>query len=179
MTEGPAQSEFCSSSPDLRLIGVTFAHCALVARLHGLCFEEGWNSGTVAQVLRLAGAFGLIATVPERTRSPLPSGDPVPAGFALVAGTLDERELLSLGVAPAFRKRGIAAALIRGVVDRVRAEGVGKLFLEVAEDNAEARQLYESFGFRQIGRRPNYYRRQNGPAVAAMTLAMNVAAMSL
>ena len=47
----------------LKLLGVTFAHCALIARLHGLCFEESWNSATVAQVLRLAGAFGLLATV--------------------------------------------------------------------------------------------------------------------
>lgn len=175
MSEQSARSEFCAASPDVRLIGVTFAHCALVARLHGLCFEEGWNSGTVAQVLRLTGAFGLIATVPERpgaaTANP---NERLPAGFALAAGTLDERELLSLGVAPAFRKQGIAAALIRGVVDRVRADGVKRLFLEVAEDNAEARQLYESFGFRQIGRRQNYYRRQGAPAVDAMTLAMNL-----
>ena len=56
----------------LKLLGVTFAHCALIARLHGLCFEDGWNSATVAQVLRLAGAFGLLATLPERA----PDGKP-------------------------------------------------------------------------------------------------------
>lgn len=167
--------ESCAPSPDVRLVGVTFAHCALVARLHGLCFEEGWNSGTVAQVLRLAGAFGLIATVPERPgASAINPSERMPAGFALAAGTLDERELLSLGVAPAYRKRGVAGALIRGVVDRVRAEGVKKLFLEVAEDNADARQLYESFGFRQIGTRPHYYRRSGASAVDAMTLAVTL-----
>lgn len=176
MTEQSVPSEIRSTPADLRLIGVTFAHCALVARLHSLCFEDGWNSGTVAQVLRLTGAFGLIATLPERSGAltGAASAERVPAGFALVAGTLDERELLSLGVAPAFRRRGIAGALIRGVVERVRAEGVHKLFLEVAEDNALGRHLYASFGFQQIGRRPNYYRRAGGSAVAAMTMAMTL-----
>jgi ribosomal-protein-alanine N-acetyltransferase len=157
----------------LRLIGVTFAHCALLARLHGLCFEEAWNSATVAQVLRLTGAFGLLATLPERVLgASAPSGDgQTPVGFALVAGALDERELLSLGVVPAYRGRRIAGALIEAVFERVRAEGVARVYLEVAEDNDVARRLYEAHGFAPIGRRPGYYARRNGPAVAAITLA--------
>ena len=157
----------------LRLTGVTFAHCALLARLHGLCFEEAWNSATVAQVLRLTGAFGLLATLPERVLgASAPSGDgQTPVGFALVAGALDERELLSLGVVPAYRRRRIGGALIEAVFERVRGEGVARVYLEVAEDNDVARRLYEAHGFAPIGRRPGYYARRNEPAVAAITLA--------
>jgi ribosomal-protein-alanine N-acetyltransferase len=176
MNDQPARSVARSSKPaGLRISGVTFAHCALLARLHGLCFEEAWNSATVAQVLRLTGAFGLIATLPERVDPLFPgSDDRTPAGFALVAGALDERELLSLGVTQPHRRRGIAASLIDGVIDRVRADGVVRLFLEVAEDNTDARRLYGSFGFDQIGRRPGYYSRSDGPAVAALTLALKL-----
>jgi ribosomal-protein-alanine N-acetyltransferase len=176
MTDQPARSvERVSKPAGLRISGVTFAHCALLAKLHGLCFEEAWNSATVAQVLRLTGAFGLLATLPERANPLFPgSDDRTPAGFALVAGALDERELLSLGVTQPWRRRGVATSLIDGVIDRVRADGVVRLFLEVAEDNGEARRLYGSFGFEQVGRRPGYYSRSDGPAVAALTLALKL-----
>jgi ribosomal-protein-alanine N-acetyltransferase len=176
MNDQPARSVTHASKPaGLRISGVTFAHCALLARLHGLCFEEAWNSATVAQVLRLSGAFGLLATLPER-KDPLFPGaeDRTPAGFALVAGALDERELLSLGVPAAYRRCGVATALINGVIERVRGDGVVRLFLEVAEDNADARRLYGAFGFEQIGRRPGYYAKRNGPSVAALTLALKL-----
>lgn len=177
MAERSAQSDERNAAADgLRLVGVTFAHCGLLARLHGLCFEEAWNSATVAQVLRLAGAFGLLATLPERTRgAAAPNADAqTPVGFALVAGALDERELLSLGVVPAYRRRGVAGGLIDAVFERVRAEGVNRLYLEVAEDNDDARRLYKARGFEAVGRRPGYYPRRNGPAVAAITLARSL-----
>jgi ribosomal-protein-alanine N-acetyltransferase len=177
MVERPARSDSRSAAAEgLRLTGVTFAHCGLLARLHGLCFEEAWNSATVAQVLRLTGAFGLLATFPERplgASAPNPDAQ-TPVGFALVAGTLDERELLSLGVVPAYRRRGVAGGLIEAVFERVRAEGVIRLYLEVAEDNDDARRLYKACGFEAVGRRPGYYARSNGPAVAAITLARSL-----
>lgn len=174
MDERPAPSDARNAPADgLKLMGVTFAHCGLLARLHRLCFEDGWNSATVAQVLRLTGAFGLLATLPERTRGGAATNADAftPVGFALVAGALDERELLSLGVIPAYRRRGVAGSLIQAVFDRVRSEGVTRLYLEVAEDNDDARRLYRSMGFEAIGRRPGYYARGNGTAVAAITLA--------
>jgi ribosomal-protein-alanine N-acetyltransferase len=56
----------------------------------------------------------------------------------------------------------------------VRAEGVSRLYLEVAEDNDDGRRLYAALGFEPIGRRPGYYARQNEPAVAALTLARSL-----
>jgi ribosomal-protein-alanine N-acetyltransferase len=177
MADRSARSEARAAPTEgLRLAGVNFAHCGLLARLHGLCFEEGWNSATVAQVLRLAGAFGLLATLPERGVGFMPpaSDAQTPVGFALVAGVLDERELLSLGVVPAYRRCGVGGALIEAVFERVRAEGVSRLYLEVAEDNDDARRLYAALGFEPIGRRPGYYARHNEPAVAALTLARSL-----
>ena len=92
----------------------------------------------------------------------------------MVAGVRDEREQLSLAVVPAHRRQGAATALIDAVVERVRSDGVTRLFLEVAEDNAGARRLYASFGFEPIGRRPGYYSRRNAPPVDAITLARAV-----
>jgi [ribosomal protein S18]-alanine N-acetyltransferase len=64
-----------------------------------------------------------------------------------------ECELLNLAVAPAFRRRGIA----RGLVDALRREAPGDIFLEVRESNTAARQLYKSLGFQEVNVRRKYY----------------------
>ncbi|MDE7335871.1 MAG: GNAT family N-acetyltransferase [Muribaculaceae bacterium] len=58
----------------------------------------------------------------------------------------------SLAVFPGFRGRGIAKALIQAAVERT-PEGKRPGLL-CAKDNANARRLYESLGFRKIGERP-------------------------
>jgi ribosomal-protein-alanine N-acetyltransferase len=63
-----------------------------------------------------------------------------------------EREILNLAVHPQWRRRKIASALL----EHELARG-GAFFLEVRESNMGARKLYESLGFRVIGRRNQYY----------------------
>jgi ribosomal-protein-alanine N-acetyltransferase len=65
----------------------------------------------------------------------------------------DELEILNLAVAPAHRRRGVAQALLRAVLQSLE----GTAFLEVRESNGAARKFYESMGFRTLGRRPGYY----------------------
>ena len=78
-------------------------------------------------------------------------------GFIVYRATLDEAELISIGVAPGARGGGIAQAML-GIMDAdLKKRGVKKIFLEVAENNAPARRLYEKCGYVQIGRRPKYY----------------------
>ena len=52
-----------------------------------------------------------------------------------------------LAVLPAWRGKGVGRALLVGAEERARSEGCCKLTLEVQEDNARARGLYERFGF--------------------------------
>jgi ribosomal-protein-alanine N-acetyltransferase len=79
-------------------------------------------------------------------------------GFLVVRQTApDEYEILNLAVDPSARRRGVARQLLQNEL----AEHHGVWFLEVRESNFEAVQLYESLGFRRIGRRSGYY--QNPP----------------
>jgi ribosomal-protein-alanine N-acetyltransferase len=64
-----------------------------------------------------------------------------------------EREILNVAVEPAQRGRGLARRLLEQELARSR----GEWFLEVRESNVAARRLYESLGFREVGRRENYY----------------------
>lgn len=78
-------------------------------------------------------------------------------GFIVWRQTLDEAEIITIGVAPSARRGGIAAAMLGLVENDVKKRGGKKIFLEVAENNTPARKLYESNGYVQIGVRPKYY----------------------
>ena len=54
-----------------------------------------------------------------------------------------------LYVTPGFRRSGVAAALTREAVARLRALGADKVELEVQPSNDEARLVYERWGFRE------------------------------
>lgn len=64
-----------------------------------------------------------------------------------------EQEILNLAVDPFYRRKGIASALLRTELGHPATH----FFLEVRESNLGARQLYERFGFKEIGRREEYY----------------------
>ena len=50
------------------------------------------------------------------------------------------------------------------------ANGVVRMFLEVALDNIPARQLYARAGYSLVGRRKGYYRRPDGSRMDALIL---------
>jgi GNAT superfamily N-acetyltransferase len=74
--------------------------------------------------------------------------DARPVGLA-VADTKGERVgfLHILYVRPSARQWGVAAALLRATVDRLRAQGRDMLELEVLASNERARSVYERWGF--------------------------------
>jgi [ribosomal protein S18]-alanine N-acetyltransferase len=67
-------------------------------------------------------------------------------------------ELESVVVAAAARRGGIGRALCAGVLDWCRSRGAMEVALEVRAGSAGAIALYSGLGFREIGRRPHYYR---------------------
>jgi [ribosomal protein S18]-alanine N-acetyltransferase len=120
--------------------------------MHRACFPEGpWDAATLERILALAGGFGYLAWHAES-----------PVGFILARDLAGEVEILSVGVLPLWRRRGVGRALMDAVVAKAKGDGLGSIVLEVATGNTAARRLYSAFGFIQVGRRPGYYRQPGG-----------------
>lgn len=81
------------------------------------------------------------------------------AGYALVLTRRGSRaaRLYSLAVAEAWRGRGLASRLLTLAQSRAAQNNATSFRLEVRADNHEAIRLYESHGYRQIGRKNDYY----------------------
>jgi ribosomal-protein-alanine N-acetyltransferase len=110
-----------------------------VARIQGECPEAAqWPVGDYS-------AFNVVLALV----------DSQPAGFcAWRQVSHSEAELLNLGVAPEFRRKGVASALLDALGNLVER---GAIFLEVAENNSAAFALYSSRGWESVGKRPGYY----------------------
>ena len=65
--------------------------------------------------------------------------------------------VVTLGVAPEFRRRGIARRLMGAVEERFFERGVRSVRLEVRTTNHAAQNLYFDLAYRIIRRMPRYY----------------------
>jgi len=69
----------------------------------------------------------------------------------------DEIHVTNIAVDPGLRRRGFARQLLGAILEDGRTRRLRSVTLEVRPTNDEARALYESFGFRVVGRRRGYY----------------------
>lgn len=87
------------------------------------------------------------------------------SGFLMAFHVLDECHLLDIATEEKFRRRGIAAALIRELMKRAGEKDGSVIYLEVREKNQAARGLYEKLGFVPVGKRKDYYKYPTDDAV--------------
>jgi len=83
--------------------------------------------------------------------------DGVVVGFCSFWRVLDELHINNLAVLPAFRRKGVARALLEHVLKEGSALGARRATLEVRRSNDAARLLYERFGFSVAAVRRGYY----------------------
>ena len=97
-------------------------------------------------------------------------------GYVLGRVAADEAEVLSIGVDPEARRRGLGLALLGALAARVAGMGAARLYLEVSAVNAPAIALYERCGFTRLGLRRGYYREPGRPAEDALLLGRDLVA---
>jgi ribosomal protein S18 acetylase RimI-like enzyme len=89
---------------------------------------------------RIASRGNFLAYAPELGTAP--AG--IVGGFEAEPGTI---ELVSLWVSPPARGRGIGQALVETVIGWAQSKSISRVHLWVAENNDQARLLYERCGF--------------------------------
>lgn len=77
-------------------------------------------------------------------------------GLGGIAGDL-EGDLMTLGVLPAWRGRGLGRHLCESLLDAVRERGMSAVILEVRAGNVGALALYSDLGFVPVRQIPRYY----------------------
>jgi ribosomal-protein-alanine N-acetyltransferase len=92
-------------------------------------------------------------------------------GWAGVRVVGDEAEVLTVGVVPEARRRGIGLQLLTDLLVEARRRGARAMYLEVRVDNEPARRLYEREGFSKVGIRRGYY---DGGRVDAVVMRRDV-----
>lgn len=122
-------------------------------QLDQLCFPAGiaYSLGDFRALLRSSRVLTIVA-----------EEDSVLAGFAMAQVEVRDRVraglIVTIDVAPHFRRRGVGAALMNAIEVGVQAAGGAEVLrLEVAVDNETALNFYAKRGFTAIGEIPGYY----------------------
>lgn len=143
------------------------AQLGAMSSLHGAAFsrqaERGWDLRSMEE---LTGA--------PATRTFITMANNEIVAFSLVRAVLDEAEIITVAVAPALGRRGIASQLLDFLVHEMAVQGVARVFLEVRADNLPAQTLYKKAGFKLQGTRKNYYNTIDGNRLDAEVYCLNL-----
>ncbi|MBL8773467.1 MAG: GNAT family N-acetyltransferase [Phenylobacterium sp.] len=138
-----------------------------MASAHAQAFDRPWDEMDFEDLLDGEGVFAFLVA------------DEDPAGVLVCRAVAGEAEILTVGVAPWARRRGVARALMTAAIGAARAAGAADLFLEVDVDNAPAVTLYEALGFRRSGLRKGYYDRGPNGRADALVMRLDLTASAL
>ena len=95
-------------------------------------------------------------------------------GYFIAMKGVDEVHLLNITVAPAYQRQGWARLMLDALAIWSRGQGANWLWLEVRVGNKRAIQVYESQGFRQVGKRKAYYPAGTGKREDALVMGLRL-----
>jgi len=84
------------------------------------------------------------------------------AGYSIFNWAAGEAHLLNLCVHPDRQGQGYGRLLLEFSIRHVARLETEAIYLEVRASNPQALKLYTGRGFIQVGRRPGYYKAENG-----------------
>lgn len=114
-----------------------------ILHIEQTCFSTPWTEQGIAESIDNTNTYLYIATIDGKT-----------AGYMGVQIFSGEGYVTNVATLPEYRKQGVAKALITEVLKH----DMEFLTLEVRESNIPAINLYKSFGFTEVGKRPKFYR---------------------
>lgn len=157
-----AQSAGQDAEPDMIPVIVDMQESDLpdVADLERRCFSDPWSESALADSLDDPCARMMVALY----------GGAV-CGYICLMLTDDNGYIPRVCVRPAYRRRGVATALMDAAETAAKVFGCTSITLEVRESNSAAIALYESLGYYPLGKRPGFY---TDPIEAAVVMTKPV-----
>jgi ribosomal-protein-alanine N-acetyltransferase len=140
----------------MQINSLTVEDCKEAARLHQNAFFKGWREKEFEEFLQNGLTYGLKIEENQCVR-----------GYILWREVTGEAEILTLIVDPSYQRQGIGGVLLNTLFEVLRKKKVRNIFLEVAEDNAQAQGFYKKYGFILLSKRPSYYPREENKFVSA------------
>jgi len=134
-----------SGSTNVFLRALRASDLDLVVESETLSLKNPWSKRIFSDCLRAGYECWVLAT-----------RDRIVAHGVLSVG-VEEAHVLTLCVHPDFRRQGYGRRMLRHLLDKAYRKEARVCFLEVRPSNTEARQLYVSMGFVQVGERRQYY----------------------
>ena len=111
------------------------------------CFPDPWSEPLFRQELQDDGRrMALVIT-----------SDGKVAGYGIGWLVLDEFHLGNLAIGTEQRGQGLGRRLLSHMLDQAIARGCRMATLEVRASNETAKELYRSFGFKEVAIRKKYY----------------------
>ncbi len=81
-------------------------------------------------------------------------------GFAVMKYSVDEARLNLLGVHPKHRRKGVGTRMVKWLEKTALVYDISLVYLETRLSNIEAREFYQSLGYKVVQRIPGYYNRR-------------------
>lgn len=119
----------------------------LIYEIESSCFSENaWSMESLRASIAGENSLCLAAFVGVKM-----------VGYALASCVAGQAEILKVAVLPGFRRQGHGMGLIRAVVQLLESAGCHEVFLECRASNQAAINMYGGLGFKETGRRKEYY----------------------
>lgn len=141
--------EHCSKPPAGLVITPMHAdHLDDLADLESMTFSTPWSYDALAEELQNPLAVFYVAEDVEAESA---------VGYVGMHHILDEGYITNVVVHPAYRRKGVASALLQELEAYAQAHGLTRITLEVRASNQKAIALYEKMGYEEDGVRPGFY----------------------
>lgn len=128
--------------------GMTEADIDQVCRMERAIFSDPWPRSAFVDVIDDDSWSGLVAEI-----------DGIMVGYACFLIVDVEAHLANIAVAEQHRRKSVAKHLLERIFIQTRKRRCEFILLEVRPSNTEALTFYQKYGFRELYKRPNYYRR--------------------
>lgn len=124
-----------------------------IAFIEKECFSNPWSVNSIRESMKNGNTF-----IGIREKGKL-------SGYLSLYEALDEGYINNIAVLKDFRRQGIGKALLKEIINYAVLKKLSFISLEVRVSNTPAKNLYSSFGFKEEGRRKNYYKNPTEDAI--------------